>query len=109
MVTASIASLILVGNKNVHLLLKLLTSIELFLHYLSMQDIHDNCYKVYHLINAKIKKLKVVEELQYNAVHTNVINTKRTTVKMGLQACILISISGFRASKIGYLLAKRAS
>ena len=39
---------------------------ELFLHYLSTQDIHDNYYKVYNLINAKTKKLKVVEVLQYN-------------------------------------------
>ena len=31
-----------------------------------------------------MKKLKVVEVLQYNGVNMKVISTKRTTVKMGL-------------------------
>ena len=31
-----------------------------------------------------MKKLKVVEVLQYNVVNMTVISTKRTTVKMGL-------------------------
>ena len=31
-----------------------------------------------------MKKLKVVEVLQYNVVNMIVISTKRTTVKMGL-------------------------
>ena len=31
-----------------------------------------------------MKKLKVVDVLQYNGVNMKVISTKRTTVKMGL-------------------------
>jgi len=34
-----------------------------------------------------MKKLKVVETLQYNGVNMKVISTKRTTVKMGLIYC----------------------
>ena len=44
------ASLLFVGNENFHLLLRLLTSIELFLHYLTTQGIHDNSYNVYNFI-----------------------------------------------------------
>ena len=36
------------------------------------------------LLENGMKKLKVVEVLQYNGVNMKVISTKRTTVKMGL-------------------------
>ena len=61
--------------------------------------IHANNYKPYNFIKNGMKKLKVVEVLQYNGVNIKVISTNRTTVNIRFitlkHTCSLTAILGF--------------
>ena len=46
--------------------------------------IHANYYIPYNFIKSGMKKLKVVEILQYNGVNIKAISANRTTVNIGL-------------------------
>ena len=47
-------------------------------------SVHANYYKPYNFIKSGMKKLKVVEVIQYNDVNNKVTSTNRTTVNIGL-------------------------